>query len=115
MVPVPVPVLSFVGSTIQAVRAALNASSGPGGTADPSDIVQLLKTAVTVCVSVRSGSVKANVPFVSSPEMSGPPETLVPPENAMDWVSLSVVMTGTSLVPVTVIVKFTAVFKSSGA
>src|SRR5438445_12360459 len=109
MVPVPDPVLSFVGSTIQAVSAALNASSGPGGTVDSSDIVQLVKAAVTVCVSVRSGSVKANVPFVASPEMSGPPETLVPPENPMDWVTLSVVMTGTSLVPVTVIMNVTGV------
>ena len=56
----------------------------------------------TVCVSVRSTSVKASVPEVGTSVVSGPPGTLVPPENVM--VETLVVITGLSLVPVIVMV-----------
>ena len=111
MTPVPVPVLSVV---TDAVSAASNAASGPGGTLDSSDIFAPASAVVTVVwVSVRSASAKFNLPEVGLFEISGPPGVPVPPENAT--VSGPVVMTGTSLVPVTVIVNVTGVFKSSGA
>ena len=56
----------------------------------------------TVCVSVRSTSVKSRIPEVALLEVSGPPYVPVPAVKAM--VCAPVVMTGWSLVPVTVMV-----------
>ena len=115
MVPAPVPVLSSVGSTIEAVSAFSNAAMGAGARASRAfrssvgapgpDSVALVRAVATVWVSVRSVSVNANVPEVALGEISGPPVVLVPAVNAMCWTSWSVVMTGASLVPVIAIVK----------
>ena len=62
MTPLPEPVLSV---PIVAVSAASNAASGPGGTAPP-DHAGIASFTETEWVSVKSGSVKANVPLVGT-------------------------------------------------
>ena len=71
--PVPVPVLS-VGT--DAVSAAWNAASDPGGTVEPSDSTASVSAVVTVWVSVRSTSVNVSVPEVGSVGVRVPPGVL---------------------------------------
>ena len=137
MVPVPVPVLSV---PMDAERAFSNVWNGPGyfdssaarlSAVPESDApvrspVRPVET--IVWVSVRSGSVNDSVPFslyVSAVEWTtltpgdsdvgarSPPTVPLPPANLM--VCAPVVMTGTSLVPVIVMVNWSGVFSSSGA
>ncbi len=95
--PDPVPVLSV---TIDAVSACSKIANGAGGRFSPfgNSVTE------TVWVSVRSGSSNEMVPEVGTWVVRSPPGTLVPPLNAMVCGTLEV-MTGTSLVPVIVIVK----------
>src|SRR6266436_1245656 len=109
MVPLPVPVLSV---KIDAVSAFSNSARGPGGTVDPASTA-LVNLVETVWVSVRSASRNDRSPEVGSLVVMGPPGVLVPPENAM--LCAEVVMTGTSLVPVIVIVIGTVVDSLLGA
>jgi hypothetical protein len=67
----------------------------------------------TVCVSVRSGSVKASVPWVAVLGISSPPFVSVPDETKLTF-CCGLVMTGASLVPVTVIVIVVVPVWSSG-
>ena len=73
----------------------------------------LVSLVETVWVSVRSTSVNASVPEVGTFVVRLPPGMLLPPENEM--CCGPVVMTGTSLVPVIVIVNERVVVSSFGA
>ncbi len=99
--PVPLPVAS-APFAIATDIAFSNAASGVGGTTVPSGRVALVNTTDTVCVSVRSTSVNVSLPEVGTSVVSGPPGTLVPPENVM--VGTLVEMTGLSLEPTIVMV-----------
>src|ERR1700694_2520460 len=116
MIPLPVPVLSV---PILAASAASNAARGPGGTTPP-DHAGVASFTETEWVSVKSGSLKANVPLDgaalpvtgSVPERN-PATTSWSPVKAS--AAAEVVMTGTSLVPVIVIVNGLTVTASFGA
>jgi hypothetical protein len=78
----------------------------------PFDITALVSLADTVCLSVRSTSVKASVPEVGSLVGRLPPCVDVP---AAKWTScVPVVMTGLSLLPVIVMVTSTPWISGAG-
>src|ERR1700687_1385962 len=115
MVPLPVPVLS---EPTLAVSAALNAARGPGGTLPP-DHWGGTSPYVTEWVSVKSGSLKTNVPLVAAAWPAGSFAERKPATTSLSPVKAStgteVLMSGTSLVPVIVIVNGLTVIASFGA
>jgi hypothetical protein len=106
IVPNPVPVLSVA---IDAVSAFSNIAAGRRQIEPRRN-----NLTETVWVSVRSGSSNAIVPEVGTWAVKSPPGTLVPPVNAIVCGTLEV-MTGTSLVPVIVMVNVAVPVSWSGA
>src|SRR5260370_18687826 len=113
MVPLPVPVLSVA---MLAVSAASNAARGPGGMVPTGGGTSPY---LIVWVSVKSTSLNANVPLVAAGWPAGSFAERKPATTSLSPVKASagaeVVMTGTSLVPVIVIVNDLTVTASFGA